>query len=91
MKENETCTSDAEVVFNQMLRDASKAIESAYGGLKARRQILTMPIKFKLKDVPLNILSCFPLYNWCEKRKVLVDENVSKEQVRQNLLKIYKT
>ena len=31
MKEFATCTTDAQVIFNQMLRDARNAIECAYG------------------------------------------------------------
>lgn len=86
MKEFGTCTSDAQVIFNQMLRDARNAIECSYGRLKARWQILTVPIRFKLEDVPLIILSCFVLHNWCEKQKVLIDDNVLQRQSQQNRL-----
>ena len=81
MKEYANCTSDSQIIFNQMLRDARNSTECAYGRLKARRQILTKPIRFKLEDVPLIILSCFALYNWCEEHKVIIDENIVQEQI----------
>ena len=40
IKESATCTTDAQVIFNQMLRDARKAIKCAYGRLKVRWPIL---------------------------------------------------
>lgn len=86
MKEYGTCTNDSQVIFNQMLRDARNAIECAYGRLKARWQILTMPIRFKLEDVPLIILSCFVLHNWCEQHKIVVDESVLQQQIQKNRL-----
>lgn len=69
-----------------MLRDARNSIECAYGRLKARWQILTKPIRFKLEDVPLIILSCFVLHNWREEHKVIIDENIVQEQIHQNRL-----
>ena len=53
MKEYAHCTDDAQVVFNQMLRDARNQIECAYGRLKTRWQILTVPMPLKLCDVSL--------------------------------------
>ena len=85
IKEYANCTSDSQIIFNQMLRDARNSIECAYGGLKARWQILTKPIRFKLEDIPLIILSCFVLHNWCEERKV-IDENSAQQQIQQNRL-----
>ena len=43
-----------------------------------------MPIKFKLEDVPLNILPCFVLHNWSEKR-TMIDEKELQQQIRQNI------
>ena len=43
MKEYANCTSDAQIIFNQMLRDARNSVECAYGRLKARWQVLTKP------------------------------------------------
>ena len=68
MKEFATCTTDAQVIFNQMLRDARNAIECAYGRLKAGWPILSVPLNFKLQEVPVIIITCFVLQNWCEER-----------------------
>ena len=84
MKEFATCNTNSQVIFNQMLRDARNAIECAYGRLKARWQILRMPINFKLQDVPLIIFTCFVLHNWCEQHKVAVDDAVVQQQVQQD-------
>ena len=58
MKEYATCATDAQVLFNQMLRDARNAIECAYGRLKARWQILSVPLNFKLQEVPVIVIAC---------------------------------
>ena len=84
MKEYATCTDNGQFVFNQMLRDARNAIECAYGRLKTRWQILTLPIKFKLQDVPLIILACFVLHNWCEQHKVGIDDAIVQQQLQQD-------
>ena len=63
MKESATCTTDAQVIFNQMLRDARNVIECAYGRLKARWPILSVPLNFKLQEVPVIIITCFVLHN----------------------------
>lgn len=86
MKEYATCTTDAEVLFNQMLRDARNAIECAYGRLKERWQILTMPINFKLQDVQSIILACFVLHNWCERHSVGIDDAAVLQQIQQDSL-----
>ena len=86
IKEYATCTTDAEVLFNQMLRDARNAIECAYGRLKERWEILTKPISFKLQDVPSIILACFVLHNWCEQHNVGIDDAAVHQQIQQDSL-----
>ena len=86
VKEYATCTTDAEVLFNQLLRDARNAIECAYGRLKERWQVLKGPINFKLQDVPLLILSCFVLHNWCEHHNIGIDDAAVQQQIQQDHL-----
>ena len=66
------------------MRDARNVIECAFGRLKARWQILKKPINFKLHDVPLIILTCFVLRNWCEQHKGGVDDFLVQQQIQQD-------
>ena len=85
MKEYAHCTDDAQVVFNQMLRDARNPIECAYGRLKARWQILTVPLPLKVQDITLIILACFVLHNWCERHNVGIDEVAVQHHINKNI------
>ena len=80
MKEHESCKSNAQTVFNNMLRTARNPIECAYGRLKARWGILTKRIDFKLETIPTIIMSCFALHNFCERNKKCVDEELLQRQ-----------
>ena len=62
-----------QVIFNQMLRDARNAIKCAYGRLKARWPILSVPLNFKLQEIPVIVITCFVLHNWCEEHNVRID------------------
>ena len=84
MKEFATCTTDAQVIFNQMLRDARNAIACAYGRLKARWPILAVPLNFKLQEVPVIIITCFVLYNWCEEHNVGIDDAAVIDQIQRD-------
>lgn len=84
MKEYATCASDAQVLFNQMLRDARNAIECAYGRLKARWQILSVPLNFKLQEVPVIVIACFVLHNWCEDHNVGIDAAAVNDQIQRD-------
>ena len=55
MKEYQTCKTNEEVIFNNLLRAARNPIECAFGRLKARWSDL------KLENVPVIIYSCFVL------------------------------
>ena len=50
---------------NTMLRSARNQIECAHGRLKARWQILTRAMNFKLEDIPQLIYACFVMHNYC--------------------------
>ena len=76
MKERESCKSNAQTVFNSMLRKEQNPIECAYGLLKARCGILNKKIDFKLESIPTVILTCFALHNFCERNKKGVDEDI---------------
>ena len=84
MKEFATCTTDAQVIFNQMLRDARNAIACAYGRLKARWPILSVPLNFKLQEVPVIIITCFVLYNWWEEHNVGIDDAAVIDQIQRD-------
>ena len=81
MKEYKTCTSNEEVIFNNLLRAARNPIECAFGRLKARWAILTRKMDLKLETIPKVVYACFVLHNYCEKRSVYVDEDVVNSQI----------
>ena len=64
-----------------MLRSARNPIECAYGRLKARWQVLTKKMDFKLDKIPKIIHACFILHNFCERHNVYVDEEQVKIQI----------
>ena len=76
IKEYNSCGSNEQVVFNQMLRSARNQIECAFGRLKARWRILCRPIDVPIAYVPNIILSCFALHNFCELHNVEVDQTL---------------
>ena len=81
MKEYASCKTNEEVIFNSMLRSARNPIECAYGRLKARWQILTKKIDFKVTKIPQIIHACFILHNFCERQNVFVDDEQVKIQM----------
>jgi hypothetical protein len=81
MKEYKTCTSNEEVIFNNILRAARNPIECAFGRLKARWAILTRKMNFKLETIPKVVYACFVLHNYCEKNNVNVDQTVVNSQI----------
>lgn len=84
MKEFESCTANAQVMFNELLRSARNQIECAFGRLKARWSILTRKIDFNTEMVPTVIYACFVLHNFCESRGCSLDEEAVKAQMRRN-------
>ena len=80
MKEYETCNTNAQVVFNNMLRSARNPIECAFGRLKARWGFLTRKIDLKLELVPAAIYACFVLHNICEQQMYYLDPQLVQNQ-----------
>ena len=66
MKEYQSCKTNSEVLFNNMLREACNPIECAFGHLKARWSILTRKMDLKLENIPIVVMACFVLHNFCE-------------------------
>ena len=89
MREYSTCKSNEEVLFNAMLRSACNPIASASGRLKARWQVLTKKIDFKLEKIPTIINACFVLHDFCERHGVYINDEQVKTQLE--LLKTNKT
>lgn len=81
MKEYETCASNEQVIFNNMLRSARNPIECAFGRLKARWAILNTKMDIKLDLVPTIIYACFVLHNYCEKNNMYIDEDLVECQI----------
>ena len=81
MKEVDTCSSNAEVVFNNLLRRAGNPVECAFGRLKTRWSILTRKMDLKLDNIPTVIYACFVLRNFCEYHSTYVDEDLLKLQI----------
>ena len=84
MKEYQTCTTNQEVIFNNLLRTARNPIECAFGRLKARWSVLTKQIDLKLENLPIVIYSCFVLHNYCEQNKIGIDQTLLENQMLLN-------
>ena len=74
MKEFQTCTTNAQVIFNNVLRNSRNQIECAFGRLKARWSILSRKMDLNVTSVPKVILACFVLHNFCELHGCTLDE-----------------
>ena len=81
LKEYESCSTNAQVIFNNLLRSARNPVECAFGRLKNRWGFLTRPIDLKLENVPLAVYSCFVLHNFCEKDSNLMDNDLVQNQI----------
>ena len=68
MKEYPNCTSNEQVVFNEMIRSARNQIKCAFGRLKARWRILNRALDVSTEIAPQIIYTCFVLHNFCELR-----------------------
>ena len=86
MKEYEKCTSDAQVVFNNMLRSARNPIECAFGRLKARWSFLTKKVDLELEFVSIAIYACFVLHNFCELNNCYLDKDLVEHRGRSMLI-----
>ncbi len=90
IKEYDSCKSNEQVLFNNMLRAARNPVECAFGRLKARWSILTRKLDFKLEAIPKIVYSCFVLHNYCEKERTFIDQDVVDNQtelMRRNEIK----
>lgn len=72
--EYESCSNDAKVIFNSILRSARNQTKCALRRLKARWAILARKMYLKLENVPNLIYACFVLLNFCEQRKSYIDQ-----------------
>ena len=81
LKEYESCKTNEQVVFNQLLRSARNPIECAFGRLKARWSILSRRLDLKLETIPVVVYACFTLHNFCELHKTDVDHELVRRQV----------
>ena len=83
MKEHEHCSSNEEVIFNQMFRSARNMIECVFGHLKARWRTLLRPMDIPVEKLPNIISACFLVHNFCEEVKGEVDANIVKKIVQE--------
>lgn len=79
MKEYQSCTSNGQVLFNNMLRSARNQIERAFGRLKARWGFLSRKVDQKFESIPTVVYSCFVLHNYCEQNK---DSGLDEDEVQ---------
>ena len=66
IKEQQSCKSNEEVLFNNKLRSSHNPLECAFGRLKARWTILTRKLDLNLKLAPTVVMAYFMLHNFCE-------------------------
>lgn len=85
MKEYESATTNAKVIFNNMLRSARNPVECAFGRLKARWSFLTKKVDLKLDFVPVAVYTCFVLHNFCELNKCTIDQDLVKTQMEKHI------
>ena len=81
MKELDICSSNAEVVFNNLLCSTRNPVECASGRLKTRSSMLTQKIDLKLGHIPKDIYACLALHSFCEYYNTFVDEDLIKLQI----------
>jgi hypothetical protein len=85
VKEYQSCTSNAQVIFNSMLRSARNQVECAFGRLKARWGFLSRKVDLKFESIPTVVYSCFILHNYCERNKDCgLDEEAVQHQIEQH-------
>ena len=63
MKEYQSCSSNSEVIFNNLLRSARNQVECSFVRLKARWDFLRRMVDLKLETVPIVVYCCFVLKN----------------------------
>lgn len=80
MKEYETCTSNSEVIFNNILRSARNPVECAFERLKGRWWFLMKQVDLNLDLVPIVVYACFVLHNFCEQKNCFVDKELVQQQ-----------
>ena len=73
MKEYEHCSTNEEVVFNQMLRSTRNTTECAFENFKARWRILQRLMDIPVDKLPNVMYACFVLHNFCDARKSEID------------------
>ena len=66
MKEYKSCKTNIQAIFNTLLREARNPIECAFDRLKACWSILTRKVDLRLDNIPIIVLACFVLHNYCE-------------------------
>ena len=76
IKKLDTCSSNAEVIFNNLLRSARNPVECAFGRLKPRWSILILKMDLKLDNIPTVIYACFLLHNLCEYHNTYTAEDL---------------
>ena len=81
MKEYESCNTNEQVVFNNLLRSARNPIECSFGRLRACWSILKKKIDLKLSSVPTLVYPCCVLHNYCERKKIYIDEYLVQSQI----------
>ena len=47
-------------------------------------EILSVPLNFKLQEVPVIIITCFVLHNWCEEHNVGIDDAAVIDQIQRD-------
>ena len=67
-----------------MLREARNPIECAFGHLKAHWSTLTRKMDLKLENIPIVVMACFILENFCEWHNDTIDQEAARAQMECN-------
>ena len=75
-REYSTCSSNGEVVYDNMPHSIRGPIKCPSGWLKARWGFLKRTIALKLENISAAIFFCFVLYNVCKMNQCGVDPDL---------------
>ena len=85
MKEYQSCSSNSEVIFSNLLRSGRNQVECSFERLKTRWGFLRRMVDLELETDPIVVYCCFVFYNICKmKRNCEVDDQEVQAQIQRH-------
>ncbi|XP_046845606.1 protein ALP1-like [Xenia sp. Carnegie-2017] len=85
IKEFQSCKSDVEMIFNNLLKCSRNPIECPFGRTKARWSILSRTMELKLTTEPNVVLACFVLHDFCKLYHDEIDAELVRYRMAENI------